>query len=114
MAQTVIFKQGTSFAFTGTYHQDNPSAPADLTGVTIKVALRDAGYNYYPLTVVKTSPTTFDVTYSGNTINWVTGSAYFDIQMTYGAGSVFYTETVAVDVLPSITGTQNPANAVWV
>lgn len=114
MPSTVIFKQGTSFAFNATYVQDGPSAPADLTGVGIKVALVDAGYNYYPLTVTTTSPTTFTVTYTGNTIVWVTGSAYFDIQMTYGNGSVFYTETVAVDIRPAITGSQQPNNPSWV
>lgn len=114
MAQTVIFKQGTSFAFTGTYTQDNPSAPADLTGVVIRVALVDAGYNYYPMHVETLTPTTFKVTYPANTIGWVTGSAYFDIKMTYGEGSVFYTETVAVDIIPAITGSQNPVNPAWV
>ena len=114
MAQTVIFKKGTSFAFTATYTQDNPSVPADLTGVGIRVALVDAGYNYYPLAVTTTSPTTFTVTYPGDTQNWVTGPAYFDIRMAYGAGSVFYTETVSVDILASITGSQNPANPSWV
>lgn len=113
MPASVIFKQGTSFGINCTYTQDGPSAPPNLTGVGIKVAVRDAGYNYYPLTVTTTSPTTFTVTYPGSTIGWVVGTAYFDIQMTYGDGSVFYTETVTLDVLPSITGTQQATNPLW-
>lgn len=113
MPSIVQFKQGTSFGFTATYTQDDPSAPANLDGVTIKVALRDAGYNYYPMSVETTSPTTFSVTYPLSTIGWVTGTGYFDIQMKYGEGSVFYTETVAVNVLPSITGTSQITNPAW-
>lgn len=113
MPSIVQFKQGTSFGFTATYTQDDPSAPANLDGVTVKVALRDAGYNYYPMSVETTSPTTFSVTYPLSTIGWVTGTGYFDIQMKYGEGSVFYTETVAVNVLPSITGTSQITNPSW-
>ena len=113
MPSIVQFKQGTSFGFTATYTQDGPSAPPNLDGVTVKVALRDAGYNYYPMAVEMTSPTTFSVTYPPSTIGWVTGTGYFDIQMTYGEGSVFYTETVAVNVLPSITGTSQITNPAW-
>ena len=113
MPSIVQFKQGTSFGFTATYTQDNPSAPANLDGVTVKVALRDAGYNYYPMAVEMTSPTTFSVTYPPSTIGWVTGTGYFDIQMKYGEGSVFYTETVAVNVLPSSTGTSQITNPAW-
>jgi hypothetical protein len=113
MATAVQFKQGTTFGFTATYTQDGPTAPPNLNGVTVKVAFRDAGYNYYPLAVTTTSPTTFDVLYPLTTIGWVTGTGYFDIQMTYDAGSVFYTETVQVDVLPSITGTSQITNPAW-
>lgn len=113
MATAVQLKQGTTFGIKATYTQDSPSAPANLDGVTVKVAFRDAGYNYYPLAVTTTSPTTFDAIYPLSTIGWVTGTGYFDIQMTYGTGSVFYTETVQVDVLPSITGTSQITNPSW-
>lgn len=111
MATSAIpFKQGTTFALSCTYTQDTPSAPADLTGVIVECAVRDAGYNYYPCVVNITSPTTFTVIYPHNTLVWVTGPAYFDFRLRYGPGSVFYCETVAVEVLPSITGTQTPTN----
>ena len=111
--QVISFKQGTSYGFTGSYVQDSPSFPADLTGVTIQAAVRDTGYNYYPLIVTITSPTTFNVVYPNNTITWVVGSAYMDLQLSYGDGSVFYTETVLIDILPSITGTQFATNPTW-
>ena len=113
MPLPVQFKQGTTFGFTGTYTQDGPTAPADLTGVEVRCAFRDAGYNYYPLTVTSTSATTFTVLFNHSTIAWVTGTGYFDMQMIYGGGSVFYTETVQVDVLPSITGTSQITNPGW-
>ena len=49
----IAFKQGTSFGANCVYTQDQ-GGPADLTGVTIQSAIRDAGYNYYPLTVTVT------------------------------------------------------------
>ena len=114
MGQTPIqFKQGTSFGATCTYTQDSASAPADLTGVTIKSTIRDAGYNYYPLVVTMTSPTTFTLIYPASTILWVTGTAYWDIQFSYGPGdsSVFLTQSIQLSVLPSITGTM--INGAW-
>ena len=48
----IAFKQGTSFGANCVYTQDQ-GGPADLTGITIQSAIRDAGYNYYPLTVTQ-------------------------------------------------------------
>jgi len=76
----------------------------DLTGVVITSAIRDAGYNYYPLIVTITSPTTFTVIFPTSTMNWVVGPAYWDIMFTYGAGSTFLTQSIQFFILPSVTG----------
>jgi len=110
----IAFKQGTSFGAVCTYTQDNPSAPVDLSGVTIKSAIRDAGYNYYPLLIEVTSPTTFNLTYPASTINWVTGTAYWDIEFSYGVGSVFYTTSIQINVLQAITGSFSNTALLWV
>jgi hypothetical protein len=106
MGQTPIaFKQGTSFGASCVYTPET-GGPTDLTGVTIASAVRDAGWNYYPLVVTKTSPTTFTLLYPFSTLNWVLGTGYFDIQFSYGEGdsSIFYTQSIQLQVQPSITG----------
>lgn len=108
----IAFKQGTSFGATCVYTPET-GGPADLTGVTIQSAIRDAGYNYYPLVVQKTSPTTFSLTYPVSTINWVTGTAYWDIEFSYGVGSVFYTTSIQINVLQSITGSFTNNSLIW-
>ena len=108
----IAFKQGTSFGANCVYTQDQ-GGPADLTGITIQSAIRDAGYNYYPLTVTVTSPTTFTLTYPTTTIQWVTGTAYWDIEFSYGVGSVFLTQTIQINVLQSITGSYANNSIIW-
>lgn len=104
MATTVIeFKRGTSFGAICTYTQDTPSAPANLTGVTVTSALRDAAHKLYNLTVTVTSPTTFNVTYTGDSSDWYLGTAYWDLRFGYGTGSAFYTQTIILNVIPNIT-----------
>jgi len=108
----IAFKQGTSFGATCTYTPET-GGPSDLSGVTIQSAIRDAGYNYYPLTVTITSPTTFTLIYPSSTINWVTGTAYWDIEFTYGTGSVFYTTSIQINVLQAITGSLSNTSLIW-
>jgi hypothetical protein len=104
MATTVIeFKRGTSFGANCTYVQDGPSAPADLTGVTVSSSVRDSAHKLYALTVTVTSPTTFSLSYAGDSSDWFLGTAYWDIRFAYGSGSVFYTQTLILNVIPNIT-----------
>jgi hypothetical protein len=113
ISQTPIsFKQGTSFGATCVYTQET-GGPADLTGITITTAFRDAGYNYYPFVVDLVNPTTFTVTYPFNTINWVPGTGYWDIQFKYGEGSIFYTTSISINVIPCITGSYQNNSMVY-
>jgi len=104
MATTVItFKRGTTFGANCTYTQDSPAAPANLDGITLTSSILTSGANLYDLTVTKTSSTTFDFIYDGDSSKWNRGTAYLDIRFAYGAGSVFYTETVVYDIIVNIT-----------
>jgi hypothetical protein len=104
MATTVItFKRGTTFGANCTYTQDSPAAPANLDGITLSSSILTSGANLYDLTVTKTSSTTFDFIYDGDSSKWNRGTAYLDIRFAYGAGSVFYTETVVYDIIVNIT-----------
>ena len=103
MATTVIeFKRGTSFGAVCTYTPE-AGGPANLTGVTISSSIRDSAHKLYSLTVTTTSPTTFTLSYAGDSSDWWLGTAYWDIRFSYGAGSVFYTQTLILNVIPNIT-----------
>jgi hypothetical protein len=106
MATTVIeFKRGTSFGAACTYTQDGETAPPDLDGVGITSSIRDSAHKLYNLTVAVTSPTEFSLTYTGDSSDWWLGTAYWDIRFAYGegSGSVFYTQTLILNVIPNVT-----------
>lgn len=102
VTQVIPFKRGGTLGFTCVYTQDNPPAPADLTGVTVTSALESAAHIYYPMTVTVINPTTFIINYPLDTSNIATGSANMDICLSYG-GVVFYTETWIVEIIDNVT-----------
>ena len=100
--QVIEFKQGTSFSASCTYTPDT-GAPSTLAGVTVTSAFRDSQLHTYSLIVTVTSPTTFTVIYNGDTSEWNTGTAYWDLRFDYGINSTFYTQTIVFKIIPQIT-----------
>ena len=109
ITQVVTWKRGSTLAFNCTYTQDNPAAPADLTGVGITSQAQDANGFMWPFQVTVLSPTSFNLVYVGDTSNFAVGQGSVDICLDY-SGSIFYTETwllnVELNVTPSPTAQQ--------
>lgn len=101
MATTVTFKRGTTFAVSGTY---TPGAgPATLAGVTITSDVIDAAGSTYSLTpVILGGNLTFTLTYADDSADWALGLARWDLKFVY-SGSVFYSETLRVNVIDQVT-----------
>jgi len=100
------FKQGQSFNGVATYAPET-GWPTNLTGVTIKSALRDSRNHRHYFIVTVQSPTQFTMYYE-NTQDWYAGTAYWDIQFSQG-DTVFYSETVRMNILPNVTPNPVPA-----
>lgn len=102
VTQVITWKRGGTLVFNCTYTQDNPAAPADLTGVGIISSVQDANGFMWALKVTVTSPTSFTLAYVGDTSNMAVGQASVDICLNY-SGSIFYTETWLLNVELSVT-----------
>jgi len=101
MATPIIpFKRSSTFAAACEYVPEQ-GGPSNLDGITITSDIRDAGGKISYCTVVVTSPTTFNVSYS-DTSKWHLGSSYWDIRFARN-GVVFFTDTVILSVINNVT-----------
>ena len=99
-SQIITWKRASTFGATVTYTPDT-GWPANLDDVTVTSDIRDSNRKIYSLTVVKTSSTTFNVTYS-STQDWALGSGYWDIRFESG-GTVFFSDTVVINIIDNVT-----------
>lgn len=101
MSTSVTFKRGTTFAGTVTYTPQT-GGPADLLTTTIASDIIDSGGNTYHTTITKAvDGLSFVASYSPTTA-WTIGNARWDIKFTYG-GTVFYSETMRLNVIDQVT-----------
>lgn len=97
------FKRGGTFTATVTYTPE-VGGLTDLLGSTITSDIRDASGNYHALST-SLNGTGLVITIGdayAETTEWATGEAKWDIRV-YEGGVVFYSQTIAFNVLPAIT-----------
>ena len=99
---TVTFKRGTSFQASTVWNPE-VGGLANLIGVTVTSSIIDADRNEFDLVVVVAgSGLSFTATYPDSTADWAVGTARWDIKFSNG-GSVFYSETMRLDVIGQVT-----------
>jgi hypothetical protein len=99
---TITFKRGTSFGSSCVYTPEAGGIP-NLIGVTVTSSIIDADRNEFDLvTVVAGNGLSFTATYVGSTSDWAIGTARWDIKFSNN-GSVFYSETMRIDVIGQVT-----------
>lgn len=98
---TFSFTKGSTLTIGGVYTQSSPSAPANLDGIDLYAAIRDARGYEYPLTVTKESSTEFSIYYA-NTENWHWGVGFMDMVFVSN-GQAIYSETINVVILNNVT-----------
>ena len=99
---TVTFKRGTSFGASVAWNPESGGL-ANLIGVTVTSSIVDSGQNEYDLTcTVAVDGLSCTAVYPGDTSDWATGSARWDIKFSNG-GSIFYSDTMRLDVIGQVT-----------
>ena len=98
---TFSFTKGSTLAIGGVYTQSSPSAPANLNGIDLYAAIRDARGYEYTLTVTKESSTEFSIYYA-NTEDWHWGVGFMDMVFVSN-GQAIYSETINVVILNNVT-----------
>lgn len=99
---TVTFKRGTSFEAAVVYTPE-AGGLANLIGVTVTSTIIDADRNEFELVVtVAGNGLSFTATYPGDSADWATGTARWDIKFS-NAGSIFYSDTMRLDIVGQVT-----------
>jgi hypothetical protein len=99
---TVTFKRGTSFGESVVWNPD-AGGLANLIGVTVTSTIIDSDRNEFELVVtVAGNGLSITATYNGSTADWGVGTARWDIKFS-NAGSIFYSETMRLDVIGQVT-----------
>ena len=98
---TVTFKRGTSFSASVVWNPE-PGGIANLIGVTVTSTIIDAQQNEYDLScTVAVDGLSVACVYNGDTSDWATGSAKWDLK--FANGTVFYSDTMRLDVIGQVT-----------
>ena len=100
----LTFKRGSTFSATATW---TPVAGglANLSGCTVTSDVKDAAGDLQALTV-SVDGTHLIVTLTAtaaSTAEWTVGPARWDIRVLQAGGTVFYTETKQITVVPEVT-----------
>ena len=99
---TVTFKRGTSFGASVVWNPE-VGGLANLIGVTVTSTIIDSDRNEFELVVtVAGNGLSFTATYPGDSADWATGTARWDIKFS-NAGSIFYCDTMRLDIVGQVT-----------
>lgn len=102
-SNTVTISQGNTFACTFTW-TPGTSGPADLLTTTLSSTLKDSQQNEYDMTVTTAiDGLSFTVEYAGDTSDWATGLAKWDIKFVFPGSTVSRSEIFRVNVIDSVT-----------
>ena len=91
---------------------DAKTDPADLSDVTVEAEIRNtfAGLSVLPMACVVTEPNIIDMTLEATDwTGWAHDKAVWDLQLTYGDGSVFTALKGTVTVAPDVTDSSSIA-----